>query len=185
MLTRSPVERHIRSDMDAVGANSLGALGIVLDEEGHLSLARDLAQPGVPGRIDRGPVAAEQDASHVSLVHGFRHRGLERGRRPRWKLEIEAARGHGCNHHRGSACVSARIEAALTASVSNHLSRGAVNVCRGHQAATNKTNGRSKRLLNIGIAFTTLSQSRSVEEARVATPLERSGNGTVRDPKSR
>jgi hypothetical protein len=40
---RASVQRYIGGDVDTVGADAFGALGIVLDEEGDLMRTRELA----------------------------------------------------------------------------------------------------------------------------------------------
>jgi hypothetical protein len=114
--------------MDAVSADALSARGVVLNQKCHVVRLRQRTQPNVEGSVGIASIPAKQNASNIGYTQCFRQGALDCGRKSRRKREVEPARRRCFSHVAASACLSSRIGAVLSVSVSNHAGRGAVNV---------------------------------------------------------
>src|SRR6476469_3105710 len=168
--------------MDAVSADALSARGVVLNQKCHVVRLRQRTQPNVEGSVGIASIPAKQNASNIGYTQCFRQGALDSGRKSRRKREVEPARRRSFSHVAASACLSPRIGAVLSVSVSNHAGRGAVNVRPAtiRRLTAGVTRGGSKYVLTNGIAVTTLSHSRCAEGARIAAPSKGGEAGAVR-----
>ncbi|HEU0018562.1 MAG TPA: hypothetical protein VFQ31_09440 [Methyloceanibacter sp.] len=158
--------------MDAISADVLSACGVVLDQKSHIARYRKFAKPRIQGRVGLG-ACAQQHASHVGRIQGFRQESLDRGGRARRKCEVEPATRRSFSHHAASACLSLRNDAVLSVIVANRWPRLFMLAARHSAKKAEGRGGGGNSLLNIVMAVTTLSRSRPIEGARADPPKNR------------